>query len=148
MKKKSGQSVTFEKEGYKSQTMRLTTGLQPWFWGNILIGGLIGSTTDGITGAVHEYSPSQFMVNLAPIDGSIDTSKSEAKMFIIANYKDILEELNTTQGQYLSSLLVLLRVAEEHRADAVKGIKIWADATKDIPNFANMVVTHYMDYRK
>jgi hypothetical protein len=79
----------------------------------------------------------------------LDTSKSEAKMFIIANYKDLIEELQTTQGHYLSCLLDLLRVAEEHQADAVKGIKAWAEATKDMPTlFAKSVVKNYMDYRK
>src|SRR5260221_7059201 len=50
--KESGQTLVFEKDGYKSITMRLETSLDGWFWGNIVLGGVIGSTTDGITGAV------------------------------------------------------------------------------------------------
>lgn len=77
-----------------------------------------------------------------------DTAESEARAFIIANYEDILRELKTTQGENLSFLLDLLRVAEEHRVDAVKGIKKWAEASKDSPAFADHVVRYYMDYRK
>ena len=42
----------------------------PWFWGNILFGGVFGSTTDGLSGSVHEYSPSQFFITLVPMTGS------------------------------------------------------------------------------
>lgn len=52
--KKSGQSLEFKKDGYQPVTMELTTHLDGWFWGNIILGGFIGSTTDGISGAFHE----------------------------------------------------------------------------------------------
>ena len=49
--RKSDQSITFTKDGYKPTTMRLETSINGWFWGNIVIGGLLGSTTDGLSGA-------------------------------------------------------------------------------------------------
>lgn len=58
LEKASNQTLSFEKEGYNTVTLPLTTTLNGWFWGNIVLGGLLGSTTDGLTGAVHEYSPS------------------------------------------------------------------------------------------
>ena len=51
--KKSGRSVVFSKDGYRPVTMELTTTLDPWFWGNIVLGGFIGSTTDGFNGAAN-----------------------------------------------------------------------------------------------
>lgn len=42
-------ALTFEKEGYKTYTTQLSTSLEPWFWGNIVIGGLVGSTTDSLS---------------------------------------------------------------------------------------------------
>lgn len=36
---------------------------QPWFWGNIVFGGLIGSTTDSASGAAWEYD-SNTLVNV------------------------------------------------------------------------------------
>src|SRR5579884_1609629 len=64
--RKQGQTLVFEREGYKPLTMRLDTTINPWFWGNIVFGGLIGSTTDGISGGVYMYSPAQYMITLEP----------------------------------------------------------------------------------
>ncbi|TQR60373.1 hypothetical protein [Campylobacter troglodytis] len=50
--------------GYEA-TELLITGKQSvssWFWGNIIFGGLPGSTTDGVTGAMWEYSNPNFVV--------------------------------------------------------------------------------------
>lgn len=41
---------------------------QPWFWGNIVFGGLIGSTTDSASGAMWEYDDN-ILVNVAQKDG-------------------------------------------------------------------------------
>jgi hypothetical protein len=143
LEKDTGKSVTVEKEGYKTQTMELTTTIEGWFWGNILLGGLIGSTTDGISGAVHQYSPNQYMFNLAPVDESVDTSKSDAKMYIVVNYDNILKELNTTKGTYISTLFDLLNVPENNQEDAVKKIKELSESHGDIPTFAEKVVSHF-----
>ena len=58
--KKKDQSVSFTLEGYKTQTRNLETSIDGFFWGNIVLGGFIGSTTDAITGGMHEYSPNQY----------------------------------------------------------------------------------------
>lgn len=42
--------------------------LNPWFWGNIIFGGLIGSTTDSASGAAWEYD-NNILVNVALKDG-------------------------------------------------------------------------------
>src|SRR5882672_9180903 len=82
LKKKAGQSLSFEKDGYKTVTLQLETRLDSWFWGNILLGGFFGSTTDELSGAAHEYSPNQYMVTLEPIgtgdlDGKTTGSKAQ-----------------------------------------------------------------------
>ena len=44
------------KKGYKDQTIQLDTGLSGWYWGNILIGGLIGMLiVDPATGAMWTF---------------------------------------------------------------------------------------------
>ena len=65
-KTEESQSVVFSKEGYKPITMKLATTLDGWFWGNIVIGGVLGSATDSMSGAAHEYATSQFFVTLNP----------------------------------------------------------------------------------
>ena len=144
LKKEKGQTLTFEKEGYKNVTMALTTTLNPWFWGNIVLGGLIGSTTDGISGTVHQYAPDQYMVTLAPTDEKQDMSRSEAKVFIVTSYKSIIEELNTTPGQYVSSMFNLLKVPDQERDQALEKITELSGQYEDIPTFANQVVKTFM----
>jgi len=143
--RKSDQTVTFEKEDYKSQTFPLTTTITGWFWGNIALGGLIGSTTDGVTGSLHEYSPSHFLVTLVPTDESKarDVKRSDAKSFIVVSYKSILEELNTQPGQYLSSLMSMLKILPSQKAEFIERTKGLADIYKDIPEFADQVIKEY-----
>ena len=62
--KKNDQTLTFTHEGYKTQTRNLTTAVDPWFFGNVIFGGVIGSTTDAITGSIHKYAPNQYYVTM------------------------------------------------------------------------------------
>jgi hypothetical protein len=62
--REENQKVIFEKIGYKPLTMNLATTLNGKFWGNILIGGVLGPTTDSVSGASREYSPRQYFVTL------------------------------------------------------------------------------------
>ncbi|MFW9085600.1 hypothetical protein ACOI7N_13700 [Pseudomonas sp. P2758] len=53
----SGQTyqLKFKKEGYPDKTVELDSGLSGWYWGNILIGGLIGMLiVDPLTGAMYK----------------------------------------------------------------------------------------------
>lgn len=144
--RKGKQKLIFEKEGYKTLELPFETTLEPWFWGNILIGGVIGSTTDAISGAVYEYSPGQYNVTLEPIEGfqPADSEKNDVKGFIISNYNNILPELHAGQGEYLSSMMTLLKIPKEEQAEAIAQIKALAEKNKDIPTFANEVVNAYL----
>jgi hypothetical protein len=146
LKKKSDQSITFKKEGYKTQTRQLSTSTQGWFWGNILIGGFIGSTVDGVSGAIYEYSPSQYYVTLAPESSGVNmTEKAEVKAFIVASYRQIMEDLSKREGEYLSSLLILLKIKEDNKEDAIKKISSLAELYyPNIPEFAEQVTNYYL----
>ena len=41
--------------------------IEPWFWGNILSGGVFGSTTDSSTGAMWKYDETVVVILLAQI---------------------------------------------------------------------------------
>ena len=76
---KSHKAITVTVEGNEcaeSTTTTVQAKLQPWFLGNILIGGLIGSTTDSISGAAWQYD-SNVLVKPQPKD--CDKSKAEKK---------------------------------------------------------------------
>lgn len=151
LKKKAGQSLVFSKDGYKPLTMQLETHMDSWFWGNIVLpGGLFGSTTDGISGAINEYSPSQYMVTLqqegtGPLESNTATdAKQKAKEYIVLTYKNILSDISNGGGQYLTSLFELLKIPKEGQGEATKKIHALSDAYSNIPEFADRVIELYL----
>lgn len=151
LQRQSGQSLIFSKDGYKTLSMELETSINGWFWGNIVLGGLIGSTTDGITGSVHKYAPSQYMVTLEPdgtnkMDGKPALSdQQKAKEYIVVAYKSLIEELTKNEkGEYVRSLLNILRIPATQQDDAITKIRALAEAYKDIPVFADRVVEMFL----
>jgi len=56
--------IVLKKEGYLDDSRITNKAFNWWFAGNLLIGGLIGMTTDFITGAVYKVDPNTFDVNL------------------------------------------------------------------------------------
>ena len=64
LKREDGSVLELRKEGYKTHSGILHTELNAMFWGNILIGGLVGSTTDTVTGSSREYMPGTIVVNM------------------------------------------------------------------------------------
>lgn len=88
--KKNDQSVSFEMPGYRTVTKDLATKTDPWFFGNILIGGLFGSTTDLASGAIYEYSPDQYFVTLPPDqNGGMLNSQQAVERFIVVTYNEL-----------------------------------------------------------
>lgn len=150
IEKKSGQTLTVSKEGYKTFTTSMTTSLDPWFWGNILIGGVLGSTTDGATGAMHQYAPSQFIISLEPdgtskINSSTDKSKKDkVREFIVLSYNQIMSDLSKGSGNYLSSLVNILEIPKLEEPSNIKRIKSMSEAFPDIAQFADQVSTAYI----
>lgn len=63
----SSTQVTIKKDGYYAKTITLATETETAFWGNILIGGVLGSSTDSASGAMNKYSPATFQIDLTPI---------------------------------------------------------------------------------
>jgi len=48
-------TITFKKDGYADASTTLDTSMSGWYWGNLLIGGLIGMlVVDPLTGAMYK----------------------------------------------------------------------------------------------
>jgi len=56
--------VILKKEGFKDTNVVMTQTMNGWFMGNIIIGGLIGSSIDSSTGAINKYDPDNFFLEL------------------------------------------------------------------------------------
>lgn len=63
----SAPQITVRKEGFESRTVVADTGFEPIFWGNIIIGGFLGSTTDAASGSMYKYSPASLNIELRPV---------------------------------------------------------------------------------
>src|SRR5439155_9601807 len=57
IKRGSTTTVRVSTQGYQPKTITLSTEIEPIFWGNIILGGFFGSTTDAGTGAMYKYAP-------------------------------------------------------------------------------------------
>jgi len=94
----SGQTYTlrFKKEGYPDKTVELDSSLSGWYWGNILIGGLIGMLiVDPLTGAMYklpEYASADMGKPLA--DASTGTLKIALIDDLSASQRDRLVPIN------------------------------------------------------
>jgi len=56
-----------EKEGYVSVEVPLTTKMNPWVWGDILLTSPLSTSIDTSTGAAREYDPGEYMIDLKPV---------------------------------------------------------------------------------
>lgn len=107
LKKNKFDSVSFSKEGYMTHTQEIKKQTDPWFFGNILIGGLLGSTTDIVSGSAYEYSPNKYFVEMKEENWSfnnktLDKDKSsDLRAFILTSFRDIKNAKKAKETLYL-----------------------------------------------
>lgn len=126
-------TVTVSKAGYQPQTITLSTKIEPIFFGNIIFGGLIGSTTDLATGALFEYAPSSYYVNLTA--GTAMSQQefirdTELKCYVMTNAAAIRAELANGAGEHLDTLHRAF-FANADRATLVESVGAIARSTGD-----------------
>lgn len=152
LERKSGQNITFEKEGYAPRSMPLATTMNSWFLGNIITGGLLGSTTDGLSGAMYEYSPNNYHITLSSSKNGdislLNDPKHRARLFILSGYTNIMQELSSTKGEYFNSLMEFLHVDKSKYEEAATKLQSLANLYKNIPEFADKVVEFFMNKPK
>jgi len=62
-------SFKFTKAGYVDQYVTINTKFNHMFWGNFVIGGSFGSSTDSwSTNNTKQYSPNQFYIAMNPVE--------------------------------------------------------------------------------
>ncbi len=143
--KGKNQSLTFEKEGYKTYTTQLSTTTNAWFWGNIVIGGLLGSTTDGASGAINEFSPDQYFITLTPDNGyGLSTSKPrKIKELVIAFADDIRLELTSNGGESTDAILAVLDIDKTDKDTTLIVLEKLASQNRNDLEFAQAIVEFY-----
>lgn len=141
----SNQSIIFEKEGYKTHTAQLSTTTNPWFFGNILLGGLLGSTTDGVSGAIHEFSPEQYFVTLRPdTPTGISTSKPrQIKEIFIAFSGELRHQLASGGGEKVDTILHLLGISASGKDTTTQALNQLALANENDLELAITIIELY-----
>ncbi len=135
--------VTFTKEGFKPETVNLTTEVEGWFWGNIFFGGIIGSAVDGLSGALHEYSPDQFFVVLVPeaatrVEGAtLKSQRDKAREFMVRQHANLVESLIRGGGEELDALLRMLNVQSGQEEVARKKLRSLSELYESPADFAD-----------
>jgi hypothetical protein len=144
--RKTSQSLTITKNGYVSNTRPLIKVMNPWFWGNIPLGGIfIGMTVDRLSGSDNEFVPSSYSVTLQPEQTIASTLVREEREqlgrdFIITYYKEIRSDIAKGGGKHLSTLMDTLNIPEENQSDALDRIRTLAEFHTNVKDFANAVV--------
>ncbi|MFL6659427.1 MAG: PEGA domain-containing protein [Massilia sp.] len=60
-------AIAVEQDGYQPVQLGLTTKMNSWVWGDILLGSPLSTSIDTSTGAANEYDPGEFMVDMKPV---------------------------------------------------------------------------------
>ena len=151
--RRKGTKVLIQKHGYREQTFVLKTKLEPWFWGNVVVGGLLGSTTDAATGATVEYSPDQYYTVLEAIAetpsaqamGVMANTRNQVIRFVLVNYNNLASDMNAGSGEYLTALFDLLEVPAGERRAALPTVKALFVQKPGISDFAEAVADAFQE---
>ena len=59
--------VVFELNNYESKSIQINSKSEPWVWGNLAFGGIIGLVIDGATGAIYRLDKNVLNPTLKPL---------------------------------------------------------------------------------
>ena len=143
--KGKNQSLTFEKEGYKTHTTQLSTSWNPWFFGNIALGGFLGSTTDLASGAINEFEPDQYFVTLTPnTQFGMSTSKPrQIKEMMIAFGNEVRKDLASGGGDAVDAIIEILGVEKTNNQTTLKALNKMANQFSNDLEFAHAIIEVY-----
>lgn len=104
--KKNGKELRLEMRGYRTSTVVLSKTLEGMFWGNIIIGGTLGSITDFASGAAYAYAPATYQVDLKSAGVSMDQFNQQVavRKFAMLFIDEISRDLAVGDGDHLSAL--------------------------------------------
>jgi hypothetical protein len=83
MTRKDDHTVTLTLDGYQATTVPVTRSVSGWFFGNILIGGLIGIAVDAISGGMYTLKPEQLQAALAKDGTAARVEKDGLYVFVV-----------------------------------------------------------------
>ena len=89
-KKAPRYSAIIEKPGYQTAKVSINPKLNPWVFGNIALGGVIGLAADSATGAIWKYAPNEIDQSLSPVSNEYYSDVEDEKISV-ANHETAVE---------------------------------------------------------
>lgn len=141
--KKNGKMLRIEKEGYRSETVVLSKSLESIFWGNIIIGGTLGSITDFASGAAYSYAPATYQVDLRSMNQALTDFQHEliVRKFAMIYIDEISCDVSSGVGDYAASLLNMINNGEQGPASFDTLRQALMNSGGDPVRFGNIVVS-------
>lgn len=148
IKRGNNRVLLIKKEGFQEEEIRLSTQFNTIFFGNILFGGLFGSTTDVATDAVVEYSPTSYFVTLKPtqssqIEETIFSKERKIRNFVLLTYHHLTSDIFRGEGEYLSGLYAAIDVEEGEKPEALGYLREMLVGHENVPAFGEGVVRRF-----
>lgn len=108
------QTVTFKKPGYATYAMRIRKSLNPTalfnftFWPSW--------STDALSGAMIEYAPTQYMIELTPATAAAPAlQRYRYHVFVGHNFHDLVHDIARGDGEFLAALLAMLTESDRDK---------------------------------
>ena len=153
--------ILAKKNGYEDQQLLLQTKTNNTFWGNIILGGPLGSTTDYASDAMIEYSPNMYHITLNPIplvqsnDGGFAVERGartriepeglrterQVRNYLLRYHAYLTADMARGQGEYLSSLYTMLRLSDS--VETLNRFRSIAARNHEALAFAEAILTQY-----
>jgi hypothetical protein len=113
IKKGKDKTITIRKQGYGTQSITLERkfDMVATGFGNILIGGTTGTTTDWATGAMWLYNPTTYFIQLQEKGQSDWGFQNELyiRKFAMVNHSQIAIDAGKNGGEYMDALADLMK---------------------------------------
>ena len=143
IKRENSMHITVRKKGYEDHSAALLTRLDGWFFGNIIFGGFLGSTTDLASGSVHLLDPDHIHIQM--VEKEKRTSKTKDRMkqdveFSLIMYKKLIKEIKLGKGPHLRSLYQLKNMGtSDNKKQFLKFLRKETTKHSEPLKFANAV---------
>jgi hypothetical protein len=139
---KNKQQLRVEAAGYRTETITLSKSLDPLFWGNIIIGGTVGSITDFATGAAYQYAPASYQVELREegmSEAAFMRQLGTRKMAMV--YIDpIVTDLASGGGEYLNALIEISGYGDGDALSSEEVLEAMKESRGDRIKFGQLIV--------
>ncbi len=148
----SDSSVQIRKAGYKAVSIVPSKTSEPLLFGNIIFGGLLGSTTDYASGSIHKFAPNSYFVTLEPLDSTRTVSGVYAnaedvgrvKQFILISYDPLSKNIAEGGGKHLQTLFSLLNIDAALQPSALEKLRALLTLNENIVDYADGVIRYFI----